>query len=84
MQTLCMTALIDFRQKCFIDNIKELLCNTILTQLSKERKGESIDCQKIRNCIKAFVELGMINADIKRIDEEILWKGDKNLQIYDT
>lgn len=38
----------------------------------------------IKNCIQAFVNLGLINADINKQDDDYIWKGDKNLGIYDS
>ena len=37
----------------------------------------------MKNCIQAFVQMGFITADIVKVDDDYVWKGEKNLSIYE-
>ena len=61
----------------------ESLKTAILTQITKDRDGEQVDWDMLKNAIQAFVQMGFINADIIKLDDDYVWKGDKNLLIYE-
>jgi len=83
MQSLAMSALVLFRDKCFM-SVKEGLCTALIDQITKDRNGEYVDWDLLKNAIMSFVQLGFINADILKQDDDYVWRGDKNLVIYDT
>ena len=83
MQTLAMSSLQFFKEKCFTE-IQDPLRNALLNQITKDRDGQQVDWDLLKNCIQAFVQMGFINADIIKQDDDYVWKGDKNLTIYET
>lgn len=83
MNTLAMNSLTFFKEKCF-NEIKESLKNSLLSQISKDREGEQVDWDLLKFSIQAFVQMGFINADIIKQDDDYVWKGDKNLVIYEN
>jgi cullin 1 len=83
MQALAMSSLQFFKEKCFTvlqDNLRQ----AVLNQITKDRDGEQVDWDLLKSSISAFVQMGYINADIIKSDDEYVWKGDKNLTIYET
>jgi hypothetical protein len=54
-----------------------------LNLISKDRDGEYVDWDLLKNSIQIFVQMGFINADIIKQDDDYVWKGDKNLTIYE-
>ncbi len=82
MQTLAMSSLQFFKEKCF-GEMQEPLRNALLNQITKDRDGQQVDWDLLKNCIQAFVQMGFINADIIKQDDDYVWKGDKNLTIYE-
>ena len=50
----------------------------ILNQMTKDRNNEMVDLDLVKRSIFNFVEVGFITADIVKIDDEFVWKGDKN------
>jgi hypothetical protein len=83
MATLAFSSLTYFKEKCFND-IVENLRGAILNQITKDREGEHVDWDLLKNAIQAFVQMGFINADIIKLDDDYVWKGDKNLLIYEN
>ena len=41
-----------------------------------------VDLDLVKRAIYCFVEMGLVVADIVKQDDEFVWKGDKNNQIY--
>lgn len=84
MKSLAMSALTYFKDNCFtklIDHLRTALLNLI----SKDRDGQHVDWTLLKNCIAVFVHMGLNNADIVKVeDDSQVWKGDKNLQVYET
>ena len=64
--------------------MQDALRTALLNQITKDRDGEQVDWDLLKNCIKAFVQMGFINADIVKQDDDYVWKGDKNLSIYES
>ncbi len=83
MQSLAMSALTFYKDKCFMD-LQHRLCSAIVELITKDREGEYVDWDLLKNSITAFVHLGFINADILKQDDDYVWRGDKNLQVYET
>ena len=83
MQTLAMSSLHYFKDKCFTIMV-EPLKNALLNQITKDRDGQQVDWDLLKNCIQCFVQMGFINADIIKQDDDYVWKGDKNLNQYET
>jgi hypothetical protein len=54
-----------------------------LNQITKDRDGEKVDYDLLKNCINTFVQMGFITADIVKQDDDYVWKGEKNLNIYE-
>jgi hypothetical protein len=46
--------------------------------MTKDRNNEMVDLDLVKRSIFNFVEVGFITADIVKIDDEFVWKGDKN------
>lgn len=82
MQSLATSALGYFKEKCF-NQIVEQLRAALLNQLSKDRNGEQVDWDLLKACIQTFVQMGFITADIIKQDDDYVWKGEKNLMIYE-
>ncbi len=83
MQTLAMSSLLFFKEKCFLE-VQDQLRGALLDQITKDRDGEQVDWDLLKKSIQAFVQMGFINADIIKLDDDYVWKGDKNLQIYEN
>lgn len=83
MQSLAMSSLTFFKDKCF-NEVVDQLRNALLDQITKDRDGQHVDWDLLKQCIQAFVQMGFINADIIKQDNDYIWKGDKNLQIYEN
>jgi hypothetical protein len=54
-----------------------------LSQITKDRNNEKVDWDLLKNCIQAFVQMGFITADIVKQDDDYVWRGEKNLLIYE-
>lgn len=51
----------------------------MLHLISKDRDGQQVDWTLLKKCIEVFVNMGLNNADIVKIeDDSQVWKGDKN------
>ena len=83
MNSLASSALSFFKEKCFIP-LQEPLKNAILQQITKDRDGEMVDWDLLKNSIQSFVQMGLVNADIIKQDDDYVWKGDKNFSIYEN
>lgn len=55
----------------------------LLNQITKDRDGEKVDYDLLKFCIHTFVQMGFITADIVKVDDDYVWKGEKNLVIYE-
>ena len=77
-----MSALVYFRDQCF-DDVKDKLRNGLIEQITKDRNGEYADWDLLKRAIGVYVQLGFINAEIIKQDDDYVWKGDKNLHIYE-
>lgn len=75
--TLATAALHLFRDDCF-NNLTDRLRKAILTQMTRDRNNEMVDLGLVKRAIYTFVEMGFISADIVKVDDEFVWKGDKN------
>lgn len=82
MQTLATSALQFFKDKCF-NQIHDHLRNALLNQITRDRNNEKVDWDLLKACILAFVQMGFITADIVKQDDDYVWKGEKNLHIYE-
>ena len=82
MQTLATSALQFFKDKCF-NQLQDQLRNALLQEITKDRNGEKVDWDLLKNAINAFVQMGYITADIVKVDDDFVWKGEKNLSIYE-
>lgn len=78
-----MSSLTFFKDKCFSE-LAELLRNALLDQITKDRDGQHVDWNLLKSAIQAFVQMGFINADIVKQDDDYVWKGDKNLAVYEA
>ena len=83
MNSLASSALSFFKEECFIP-LQEPLKNAILQQITKDRDGEMVDWDLLKNSIQSFVQMGLVNADIIKQDDDYVWKGDKNFSIYEN
>lgn len=63
MQSLAMSALVFFKEKCF-NEVSESLRGALLNQITKDRDGQYVDWDLLKNCIQAFVQMGFVSADI--------------------
>jgi hypothetical protein len=54
-----------------------------LNEITKDRNSEKVDWDLLKGCIQAFVQMGFITADIIKVDDDYVWKGEKNLTIYE-
>jgi hypothetical protein len=43
-----------------------------------------VEWDLLKNSIQAFVQVGFINADVIKLDDDYVWRGDKNLMTYDN
>jgi hypothetical protein len=82
MQSLATSALVFFKEKCF-NQISEQLKIALLNQITKDRNGEKVDLDLLKQCIQTFVQMGFITADIVKVDDDYVWKGEKNLSVYE-
>lgn len=78
-----MSSLQFFKEQCF-GALQEPLRGALLNQITKDRDGQQVDWDLLKNCIQSFVQMGFINADIIKQDDDYVWKGDKNLSIYES
>lgn len=83
MKTLAMSALTFFKENCF-QKLIEPLRNALISQISKDRDGEYVDWALLKKCIQIYVHMGFNNADIAKEEEDYVWRGDKNLAIYES
>ena len=83
MENLCIMSLNFFKEHSF-NVLAEPLKNSLIKQISKDREGNKVDWNLLKNCIQAFVYMGIQKADIVKLQDEFVWKGDKNLSIYET
>ena len=83
MQSLAMSSLGYFKDKCFGGKTVDLLRAGLLSYITKDRNGEQVDWDLLKHCIQAFVQMGFINAEIIKIDDDYVWKGDRNLMTYE-
>jgi hypothetical protein len=79
-QSLAATALTIFKDNCFLQ-ARDRLRTAILTQISRDRKNEWVDLDLLKRAIYTFVEMGFINGDIVKQDDDFIYKGDKNNDI---
>lgn len=54
MQSLATSALIYFKDKCF-NQISEQLRVALLNQITRDRNGEKVDLDLLKQCIQTFV-----------------------------
>lgn len=79
-----MSALAFFKEHCFTKLIEHLR-GALLNLITKDRDGQHVDWTLLKNCIAVFVHMGLNNADIVKVEDDAqIWKGDKNLQVYET
>ena len=78
-----MSALGFFKEHCFT-RLAENLRRAILEQISKDRDGELVNLEALKGCILIFVQMGFNNANIEKEEDEYVWRGDKNLHIYES
>jgi hypothetical protein len=83
MATLACSSLSYFKDKCF-GEVVDSLRGAILNQITKDRDGEHVDWDLLKNSIQAFVQVSFINADVIKLDDDYVWRGDKNLMTYDN
>lgn len=83
MQSLATSALIFFKERCF-NQVSEQLRGAVLNQITKDRNGEKVDLDLLKRCIQTFVQMGFITADIVKVDDDYVWKGEKNLSVYEN
>lgn len=83
MKSLAMSALGYFKEHCF-HKISEQLRRAIIEQITKDRDGELVNQEDLKGSILVFVQVGFNNADIVKEEDNFVWRGDKNLQIYEN
>ena len=54
----------------------------MISLIMKDRNGEKVDWDIIKNAVSSFTQVGMVAANIVRQDEDYVWKGSKNLEVY--
>jgi len=54
MQTLAMSSLLFFKEKCFLE-VQDQLRGALLDQITKDRDGEQVDWDLLKKSIQAFV-----------------------------
>ncbi len=83
MDSLAMQGLILYREKCFMV-IKDHISHALIELIQKDRNGEVADWDLLKQAILVLVQLGFINADENKQDNDYIWRGDRNLKYYDT
>lgn len=78
---LAQTAMEYFRDRCFMI-AKPRIISELLEQVTKDRNGEYCDWDLLKDAINSFVQLGLQSADIYKSDDDYLWRGDRNLDLY--
>jgi hypothetical protein len=58
-----MSALVFFKEKCFFE-VVDSLRSALLNQITKDRDGQYVDWDLLKNSILAFVQMGFVSADI--------------------
>ena len=69
MKSLAMSALTYFKDNCFSKQI-ESLRGALLHLISKDRDGQQVDWTLLKKCIEVFVNMGLNNADIVKIEDD--------------
>ena len=49
----------------------------------REREKEFVDWHTLKDAILCYVQLGLVKADIVKQGDDLYWKGDKDLAIYE-
>lgn len=70
-----------FKDKCFLI-AKPKIIGQLLELVSKDRNGEYCDWDLLKDAINSFVQLGLQSADIVKQGEDFVWRGDRNLDMY--
>ena len=72
-----------FKERLF-SHLSKTVTQAIIVQINKDRKGEQINREVVKNCIQVFVDMGLIKPKPMRTPQgNFLWQGDRNLSIYD-
>jgi hypothetical protein len=58
--------------------VRDRIREAILNQIRRDRDNEMVDLGLVKASIFTFVEMGFIQGDIIKQDDEFVWKGDKN------
>jgi hypothetical protein len=66
-----------FRDSCFVQ-VRDRVRDAILNQIRRDRDNEMVDLDLVKKSIYTFVEMGLIQGDIVKLDDDYTWKGDKN------
>lgn len=78
---LAQTAMNFFKDKCFLI-AKPKIIGQLLEQVTKDRNGEFCDWDLLKDAINSFVQLGLQSADIIKQGDDFVWRGDRNLDLY--
>ena len=78
---LAQKAMEHFRERCFMI-AKPRIVAELQEQVTKDRNGEYCDWDLLKNAINSFVELGLQTADIIKMGDGYIWRGDRNLDLY--
>lgn len=70
-----------FRDTCYL-NVRDRVREAILNQIRRDRDNEMVDLALVKSSIYTFVEMGLIQGDIAKQDDEFVWKGDKNNEAH--
>lgn len=82
MESLCQTGLKIFKEQVF-NKVNKSVTDATLKRIYQEREKEHVDWHILRDTILGYVQLGLVKADIVKNGEDLFWKGEKDLAVYE-
>ena len=75
-------ALIAYHDTMFVP-LKEKLFKVSISMLREDRQNKVVEKFKIKNLIKVFEEMDLLNAELIKKGDELIWVGKPELKIAD-
>jgi len=62
--------------------IQNRIVEIIFKILEEERDDQNVNKVFLKKAISTIIQLGLNNAEIVKEEDDLVWKGDRNLQSY--
>jgi len=82
LAALGITALNEFNQT-FYKEVKETFRNEVLLNFTKDRNGDIVDTELVRDAVRCFVKQGLKEAKPDKGQPKFTWEGQRDTRFYE-